>query len=99
MSGSRGSGTAYPYSSAATGCHSRIPIDPSFPRLATHALPLSCCPPHTRYGNALSVFTWYICAVDWLYQLLQLSPPFTVMMAPWSLTRQMFLGSLGLIHM
>src|SRR5438876_6048085 len=67
MSGSCGSGTTYPYSSAATGCHSRNVIEPSLPRLATHAEPLSCCPLHTRYGNALSAFAWYICAVGWLY--------------------------------
>ena len=33
---------------------SRNVICPWSPRLATHADPLSCCPPHTRYGNALS---------------------------------------------
>src|SRR5690349_15472987 len=79
---SSGSGTAYPYSSTPTGCHSRNVIWPSLPRLRTHAEPLSCCPPHTEYGNALSAFTWYICAVDWLYHELHVSPPFTVMIAP-----------------
>ena len=43
-------------------------------RLSTHAEPESCWPPHTRYGNEKSALTWYIAAVFWLYQLLQLSP-------------------------
>src|SRR5437773_1331396 len=33
MSASSGSGTTYPYSSADTGCHSRIVISPALPRL------------------------------------------------------------------
>ena len=32
-------------------------FSPSFERLDTHADPLSCWPPQTRYGNALSAFT------------------------------------------
>src|SRR5579862_5037049 len=99
MSGSSGSGAAYPYSSSPTGCQSRNVISPSLPRLATHADPLSCCPPQTRYGNALSVAAWYIWDVGWLYQELQVSPPFTVMMAPWSLTKIRVSGLLGLIQM
>ena len=43
-------------------------IAPSLPRLATHADPLSCCPPQTRYGNALSVMMWNSAAVGWVNQ-------------------------------
>src|ERR1700683_231354 len=57
MSGSIGSGATYPYSIAPTGCHSRMVISPSFPRLEMHTDPLSCCPPHTRYGNPLLALT------------------------------------------
>src|SRR5262252_4760939 len=96
MFGFSGSGTAYPYSSTPTGCHSRKVIIPSLPRLDTHADPLSCCPPHTRYGNALSAFTWYICDVGWLYQELQVSPPLTLTIAPWSLASAMMFGLFGL---
>jgi len=32
----------------------------------------------------MSAWTWNICAVGWLYQLLQLAPSFTVTIAPWS---------------
>src|SRR3954468_21718407 len=81
-SGSSGSGAAYPYSSTAAGCQSRKVIAPSGPREETQADPLSCCPPHSRYGNALSAVTWNIWAVGWLYQLLQLAPPLTVITAP-----------------
>src|SRR5579863_1631205 len=98
MSGSSGSGAAYPYSSMATGCHSRIVMAPSLPRLATQAEPLSCWPPHTRYGNALSVITWYIAAVDCVYHELQLAPLSSDTTAPWSLASRMMLGSFGLIH-
>jgi hypothetical protein len=63
------------------------------------AEPLSCWPLQRRYGKALSAATWYICAVDWLYQELQDWPPLTLMMAPWSLVMKMVLGSFGLIQM
>src|SRR5881275_1771231 len=96
MSGSFGSAWTYAYSSAATGCHSRKVISPSLPRLETQAEPLSCCPLHSRYGKALSALTWYICAVGWLYQLLQVLPPLTVITAPWSLPRTITLPLFGL---
>ena len=60
--------------------------------------PLSCWPLHTRYGNALSVVTWYTAAVGWLYQLLHDSPPFSETIAPWSADSAMISGVLGLIH-
>src|SRR5258708_6770309 len=98
MSGLSGSGAAYPYSSTPIGCHSRSVICPSFPRLETHAEPLSCCPLHSRYGNALSAATWYMAAVGWLYQLLHVWPLLTLMMAPWSLAIRMMSGLFGLIQ-
>src|SRR5438874_13842179 len=98
MSGSRGSGATYPYSCADTGCHSRKVISPSLPRLETHAEPLSCWPLHRRYGNALSALTWYICAVGWLYQLLKVLPPLTVITVPWSLAIATMFESFGLIQ-
>src|SRR5512143_2929176 len=82
MSGSRGSGAAMPYSWMLTGCQSWNVISPSIERLSTHADPESCWPLHTRYGNALSVVTWYMAAVGWLYQLLHDAPRFAEMTAP-----------------
>src|SRR5215211_7910450 len=98
MSGSRGSGAAMPYSWMFAGCQSWNVISPSIERLATHADPASCCPPHTRYGNALSVVTWYIAAVGWLYQLLHDAPRFAEMTAPWSVTTRRMSGLFGLIQ-
>ena len=56
--GSLGSGAATPYSWMFTGCQSWNVISPSIDRLATQPDPESCWPPHTRYGNELSVDTW-----------------------------------------
>src|SRR5579859_177594 len=75
-SGFLGSGAAIPYSWMFTGCQSWNVISPSIERLSTHPEPESCWPLHTRYGNEKSVLTWYIAAVGWLYQLLQLAPRF-----------------------
>src|SRR5688500_19838403 len=98
MFGSSGSGATYPYSSTPTGRHSRYVICPSFPRLSTQAEPDSCWPLQTRYGQELSVVTWYICAVGWLYHELHVWPPFTVMTAPWSAAIRMMSGLSGLIQ-
>src|SRR5229473_1005858 len=97
MSGSSGSGAAYPYSSKPAGRQSRKVTAPSVPRLDTHAEPLSCCPPQTRYGKALSAVAWNICAVGWLYQELHVAPPLTLTMAPWSLASKMTSGFVGSI--
>jgi hypothetical protein len=66
-----------------TGCQSWNVISPSIDRLATHPDPESCWPPHAD-GNALSVVTWYIAAVGWLYQLLHDAPRLAETTAPWS---------------
>src|SRR4051812_19869327 len=76
LSGSLGSGAAMPYSWMLTGCQSWKVISPSGDRLSTQAEPESCWPPHTRYGYAMSVVTWYIAAVGCVYQLLHDSPRF-----------------------
>jgi hypothetical protein len=65
-----------------TGCQSWKVMRPSSDRLCTHADPESCCPLHTRYGKALSVVTWYIAAVFWLYQLLHDAPRLAETTAP-----------------
>ena len=98
MSGSRGSGAAMPYSWMPTGCQSWKVISPSMERLSTHAEPLSCCPLQTRYGKALSVVTWYIAAVGWLYQLLHDLPRFAETTAPWSEIAAMKSELVGLIQ-
>jgi hypothetical protein len=46
----------------------------------------------------LSAATWNICAVGWLYQELQVSPPLTVTVAPWSAAIRMMRGLAGLIQ-
>src|SRR5512143_3537179 len=92
MSGSRGSGAAIPYSWMLTGCQSWKVISPSIERLSTHAEPESCCPPQTRYGNALSAVAWYIAAVFCVYQLLHDAPRFAETTAPWSETSRMMSG-------
>ena len=85
-----------PYSWMFTGCQSWNVISPSFRRLSTHAEPESCWPLHTRYGNALSVVTWYIAAVGWVYQLLHDTPRLAETTAPWSATTRRMFGLLGL---
>ena len=97
-SASFGSGAASPYSWMLTGCQSWNVISPSFERLSTHADPESCWPLHTRYGNEKSVLTWYIAAVGWVYQLLQLSPRLADTTPPWSLTTRMMFELVGLTH-
>src|SRR5690242_15450126 len=98
MSASSGSGAAAPYSSMPAGCQSCAVISPSLPRLDTQAEPLSCWPPQTRYGHALSVPTLYIAAVGWLYQELQVLPSLTVTIAPWSEVTSRIEGLFGLIQ-
>src|SRR5487761_2194071 len=98
MSGSLGSGAAIPYSWMFTGCQSWKVISPSIERLSTHAEPESCWPPHTRYGRASSVVTWYMAAVGCVYQLLHDRPWLADTTPPWSETRRMILGLVGFIH-
>src|SRR3569623_135368 len=98
LSGSFGSGAAIPYSWMSAGCQSWKVISPSIDRLSTHADHESCWPPLTRYRNELSVETWYIAAVDCVYQLLHDAPRLADTTAPWSDTRSRMFGSLGLTH-
>src|SRR5690348_4530028 len=98
MSGFFGSGAAMPYSWMLTGCQSWKVISPSSERLFTHAEPESCWPPHTRYGKSLSVETWYIAAVGWLYQLLHDAPRLPDTTPPWSATARMMFVSFGFTH-
>src|SRR5713101_7426576 len=98
MSGSFGSGAAMPYSWMFAGCQSWNVISPSIERLSTHPDPESCWPPQARYGNASSTVTWYIAAVDCVYQMLHDAPRFADTTAPWSETTRRMSGLMGLIH-
>ena len=62
-------------------------------RERTRTAELSCWPPSTRYGNALSVETRYICEVGWFDCSLQLFPPSRLTLAPPSLPSIIRIGS------
>ena len=99
MSGSFGSGAAMPYSWMLTGCQSWKVISPSVGAALRRTRSRSPADHRRRdTGNSLSVETWYIAAVGWLYQLLHDSPRLPETTPPWSATTRMMFGSLGLIH-
>src|SRR4051794_3616506 len=71
---------------------------PWLDRLGTDIEVLSCCEPYTRYGRRLSVVTWYISAVGWLYCGAQESPPLKLIVPPPSFPRIIRFGFAGSIH-
>ena len=84
----------WPLSPPAVDSQSSSPmLPPRSERERTRTAELSCWPPSTRYGNALSVDTRYICEVGWFDCSLQLFPPSRLTLAPPSLPSIIRIGS------